>query len=229
MNIAGFQKLSLIDYPGTISSVVFTQGCLFRCAYCHNPQLIPFADRGAVDEKEVYEYLSHRQNMIEGVCITGGEPTLQKGLEHFIREIKKMGYVVKLDTNGMNPHIVRQLIDARVIDFIAMDIKAPWETYQEVIRIGTHELISRCKETFHLIQSSRIDHEFRTTILPGMHTKEDFFTIASYLKEGERYAIQQTQFEVTLEKNIPRESGIDLHGLLEELKNTFPFIEFQVR
>ncbi|MBI4599872.1 anaerobic ribonucleoside-triphosphate reductase activating protein [Candidatus Uhrbacteria bacterium] len=229
MQIAGVQPLSLLDYPGKPCSIVFTQGCVFRCAYCHNPDLIPLAPAtvGKTSD-EVFSFLSKRASFVDAVCITGGEPTLQTGLEPFIEKLKDMGFSVKLDTNGIRPDIVARLVKNKKVDYIAMDLKHRWEEYASVIRVANPALVDRCKETFFLIQSSDVPHEFRTTIMPGVHTREDFFCIAEQLLLGEQYYIQKTATKKTLEP-LPEPTTLDLHQLVLDLRATFPHVSIACR
>lgn len=228
MIIGGFQKFSLIDFPERTSSIVFTQGCPFRCAYCHNPELIPFRKEG-IDKREILCYLKKEQKLIDGVCITGGEPTIQEGLEGFIRELKDMGFAVKLDTNGVRPDVVSRLIHEKLVDYIAMDLKHVWERYSDVIRVRGEDIMNRCKETFSLLQTSGIDHEFRTTIFPGAHEQKDFFTMVGYLRRGEKYFIQQVGFKKNLDPSISRDTGFDVKVLVEDLHASFPYISIECR
>ncbi|MDP2630171.1 MAG: anaerobic ribonucleoside-triphosphate reductase activating protein [Candidatus Uhrbacteria bacterium] len=221
MNIAGVQALSLIDYPEKPCSIIFTQGCVFRCSYCHNPDLIPLdAPSVAKTADEVIEFLSKRASFVDAVCITGGEPTLQTGLEEFIVRLKDIGLSVKLDTNGIRPDIISRLLEKKLVDYIAMDLKHRWEEYPAVIRISNQGIIDRCKETFPLIQSSGVPHEFRTTIMPGVHTREDFFSIAGQLVPGERYYIQKTVTKKTLEP-LTGICEFDVVELVKDLQGTF--------
>jgi len=229
MVIGGLQKLSLLDYPGKPCAIVFTQGCVFRCAYCHNPDLIPITQQGAITEEEVLSFLDGKRKMLDAVCITGGEPTIQVGLEEFIKKLKDRGFLVKLDTNGINPDIVESLWKQKLIDYVAMDLKQTWEKYDEVIRINQPKVVDRCKQTFELIQREGIPHEFRTTILPGSHTEEDFMTMAGYLKPGENYFIQPMNFKITLDDKIPRETGFDVDALMVRLHDAYPLIHFEKR
>lgn len=230
MNIAGVQPLSLIDYPEKPCSIIFTQGCVFRCAYCHNPDLIPLeCSEQKKTVAEVLSFLKERLTLVDAVCITGGEPTIQAGLEDFIGQLKELGLLVKLDTNGIRPDIVSRLIEKKQIDYLAMDLKHRWEAYGEVIKVPHEALAARCKETFLTVQSSGIPHEFRTTILPGVHTEEDFFALVGYLQAGERYYIQQTSFKKTLDSSIEHEIGFDVSLLVEKLQRAFPDREIQLR
>lgn len=223
MNIAGVQPLSLLDYPGKPCSIIFTQGCVFRCSYCHNPELIPLDAAELHDLSEVLSFLDGRKGIVDAVCITGGEPTLQRDLVDVISTLKQMGFYVKLDTNGIRPDVVDRLISGTLVDYIAMDIKAPWHKYRAVINAGTDATIEACKKTHSQIQGSGIEHEFRTTILPGVHTRDDFFEMASYFGPGERYYIQQISLKKTL---APIEQGERLDGvaLAQELGQAFPFM-----
>jgi pyruvate formate lyase activating enzyme len=161
MQIGGLQKLSLIDYPGVPAAVVFTQGCNIRCPYCHNPQLVyPHLFETSISDEEVFNFFKKRQKLLKGVVITGGEPTLQKDLAEFIEKIKKLNLLVKLDTNGTNPKVLKYLIDKNFLDFIAMDIKSPEDKYSLFFKKSGLEMI---KQSLNIIQSSGIPHLFRTT------------------------------------------------------------------
>lgn len=221
MNIAGVQPLSLLDYPGKPCSIIFTQGCVFRCSYCHNPELIPLDAAEFHNLSEVLSFLDGRKGIVDAVCITGGEPTLQRDLVDVISTLKQMGFYVKLDTNGIRPDVVGRLISGMLLDYIAMDIKAPWHKYRAVINAGTDATIEACKKTYAQIQESGIEHEFRTTILPGVHARDDFFEMASYFEPGERYYIQQISLKKTL---APIEQGerLDSVTLAQELGRAFP-------
>lgn len=229
MNIAGVQPLSLIDYPEKPCSIVFTQGCVFRCSYCHNPELIPFdAAMPLRDTAEVLLFFKERKRIIDAVCITGGEPTIQHDLIEFISALKALGLLVKLDTNGIRPDVVARVISYALVDYIAMDLKAPWNKYLDVIKLGTGETSEACKKTFSLIQSSGIAHEFRTTVLPGVHTRDDFFEMAGYLKPGERYVIQKTRFQKTLEP-LDISTIFDPDDIINDLRTAFPSVIIEVR
>ena len=229
MIIAGFQKLSLLDYPKTPCAIIFTQGCSFRCAFCHNPELIPMTGALSIPAEDVIAKLETHRKMVEAVTITGGEPTLQADLPQFIKELKDKGFKVKLDTNGVNPTMIEELINAPLVDYIAMDIKQRWEKYDEVVRVGAPELIARVRETFDLVQNSKIDHEFRTTILPHSHTEDDFITMVGYLKPGEKYFIQETRFDITLEPDLPRQKSFNTVDLVAKLRATYPKVLIENR
>jgi anaerobic ribonucleoside-triphosphate reductase activating protein len=224
MNISGFQKLSLLDYPKTPCAILFTQGCSFRCAFCHNPELIPMTGAMSIPPDEVIAKLEANRKMVDAVTVTGGEPTLQSDLPEFMKELKNRGFKVKLDTNGVTPAMVKELIDDGAVDYIAMDLKQTWEKYDEVVRVGAPGLVDRARETFDLIQNSKVDHEFRTTILPHSHTEEDFITMVGYLIPGEKYFIQETRFDITLEPNLPRQKSFNTNELVAKLRAAYPEI-----
>jgi len=165
MRLGGYQKLTLIDYPGKIATTVFTVGCSFRCPFCHNPELVLPDHFPAPNkmEKEFFEFLKKRKGKIQGVCITGGEPTIQPDIIAFIKKVKKMGFLVKLDSNGTRPDILKKVIDGKLVDFIAMDIKNSLKKYSKTV--GTKVDIERIKLSIELIMNSGIDYEFRTTVV----------------------------------------------------------------
>lgn len=190
MLIAGHQKLTLIDYPGRIATTVFTAGCNFRCPFCHNPELISGIDMsiGEKAEKEFFEYLKKRKGKIEGVCITGGEPTIQRDIVEFIGKVKAAGYLVKLDTNGLRPDVIRKLLELNLLDFIAMDIKNQLPRYDETVGVKVDN--ERIKLSVDLIMRSGVKYEFRTTVVPGIHTEEDFLEIAKWIRGAKSYYLQ---------------------------------------
>lgn len=229
MHIGGFQKLTLLDFPGKIAAIIFTQGCKFRCSYCHNPELISFDVKNQIPQEEIFSYLSQKKHFLSGVCITGGEPTLQQDLPEFIQSLKDLGYAIKLDTNGIHPEMIEKLLSENYLDYIAMDIKAPWKKYPSVSNVENSDYIDNCQRTFSLIQNTKVPHEFRTTILPGEHTENDFFEIARYFQEEESYFIQDAQFDKTLKKNIDRFPGFNVKELILKLRTFFPHLHIEGR
>lgn len=198
MKLAGLIKSSLIDYPGRISAVVFTQGCNFRCGFCHNPDLIP-GGQGNISEIEFFDFLSKRAGKLEGVVITGGEPTIQADLPQFIARIREYGYSVKLDTNGSNPSLLNNLLTNQLIDYVAMDIKGPLENYS---RISHFSDTSNIEISIEIIKKAGIPHEFRTTVLPAYHKVEDFEKIGKLLAGAQRYALQGFRDENVFDKTL---------------------------
>ena len=190
MKIAYVEKSTLIDYPGKIACTVFTQGCNFSCGYCHNPELISFTNnKSYLDEKEFLKFLNLRIGKLDAVCITGGEPTIQKDLSSFIKKIKKLGFLVKLDTQGSMPSVIKNLLENELLDYIAMDIKAPLEKYSDITysKINT----KRVNETINIIMQSGVDYEFRTTIVKDQLTKSDMQKIGKLIKGSKKYYLQR--------------------------------------
>ena len=190
MNIHGFTKTTLLDYPGHMAATIFTGNCNLRCPFCHNSELVLDPDVfPREDEDLILAFLRKRHGILKGVCITGGEPTLQPDLAEYIRKIKDIGYLVKLDTNGFNPAVLRSLIDERLIDYTAVDIKAGRNNYATAT--GMQQVnIPLIEETVELLSQNSIDHEFRTTAVKGIHTDEDFEDISGWLPSDCRYFIQ---------------------------------------
>jgi pyruvate formate lyase activating enzyme len=190
MVIGGLVKFSLNDYPGKTSAVVFTRGCNFRCRYCHNPELVlPEKYISEIPLDEVYSFLESRKNKLEAVCITGGEPTQHLDLKEMLQKIKKMGFFVKLDTNGSRPEIIEEIIKGECIDYIAMDIKAPFEDYMKItgVQIDSEKL----KKSIELIINSGLPHEFRTTIVKTLTSFDDLRKIAQSIKGADNYFLQK--------------------------------------
>lgn len=200
MKIAGLQKTSLIDYPNFIVSIIFTQGCNFNCPYCHNSSLIPRVNDEAsyMPPDYLFNFLNKRKGLIDGVSITGGEPTLQADLIDLVKKIKDLDLKIKIDTNGTNPMIINKLIREELIDYIAMDIKAPLEKYPIVAGIKSNKLITKIKESITLIMKSNIDYEFRTTVVPGLIEEKDFEKIGKLIKGAKIYYIQNFRNNNTL-------------------------------
>ena len=191
MQIHGFAKLTLLDYPGRIAATVFTGGCNFRCPFCHNAVLVldPNA-QPLIPEDEVLRELESRKNKLEGVCITGGEPTLNRDLPEFIEKVRALGLLVKLDSNGTAPDMIADLIDRGLIDYIAMDIKSSPEGYSKAV--GLKEMsMDDIFRSVDLIMQSGIDYEFRTTVVDGIHTADDFKKTGIWIKGAKAYYLQQ--------------------------------------
>ena len=225
--IKGLQKTSLVDYPGKVCAVVFLPDCTFRCPYCQNPELINDADKlPQVAEQELFDLLRARGKWLDAVCITGGEPTIHAGLPEFVRKIKNAGFLVKLDTNGSNPRMLKQLLDEKLVDYVAMDIKAPIEKYAEVANVPVD--LRKIEESVGVIRSSGVDYEFRTTVLPRLLSEADMMKIGQWLKGSRKYAIQQFRSVKTLDASYARErpySAQDLRNLAEKLKQFFGEVE----
>jgi len=203
MRIGGLQKVSLIDYPGQISAIVFTQGCNFRCPYCHNPELVdPKLYQPCLPKKDVLDFLATRRGKLDAVTVTGGEPTLQEDLIPFIQMIRKLGFSVKLDTNGSRPDVLVQLFVHRLLDFIALDVKAPAEKYQSIAKVPVES--DAIREAIRLVLKAKIPHEFRTSIVEPLLTPQDILAIARKIKGARRYALQKFHPGPTLDKKYAK-------------------------
>ncbi len=187
MNIAGLQKLSLLDYPGKMSCIVFTQGCNFRCPFCHNALLVESGGEN-LSKDSVLEFLSLRKKTLDGVVISGGEPTIQKDLPEFLQEIKSIGYDIKLDTNGSHPDVLKNLVKEKLIDYVAMDIKNGPCEYD--IASGTDKFLDKVTLSKEFLLQDTVDYEFRTTLVKGIHTKENLLSLSQWIKGAKRYFLQ---------------------------------------
>ena len=198
MKIGGLNKFSLSDYPGHVATVVFTQGCNFRCRFCHNGSLIPsnVPDSSLIPQEKVFEFLRDRSRQLDGVVLTGGEPTIQPDLSEFIHRIKAMDILVKLDTNGSQPEVLHRLLEEKLVDYIAMDIKAPLDIYNRLTGVQTP--ISRIKESIELIARSGIAHEFRTTVVKPLLSHQDLLSIQKLVPHGSRHRFQKFRPEHAL-------------------------------
>jgi len=193
MEIHGFQKLTLLDYPEHIAATVFTGGCNFRCPFCQNGDLVVNpSGQPMISEEEVLTVLRKRQGMLQGVCITGGEPTLQKDLKDFIRKVKDMGYLVKLDTNGYRPEVLKELLLENLPDYVAMDVKASLTNYAKVAGCSGMD-VAKIQESIALLKEGSIPYEFRTTVVKGLHTLEEFEEIGQMLAGARAYYLQTFQ------------------------------------
>lgn len=189
MIIKGLQKLTLLDYPEKTACTVFTGGCNFRCPFCHNASLVTNLNSDEISESDFFELLNKRKNVLQGVCITGGEPTLMPDLSEFIAKIKKFGYLVKLDSNGYKPEVIKYLVNNNLIDYIAMDIKNSEEKYS--LTTGVPDIdISKIKESINFIMNCGIDYEFRTTVVKELHTPTDIEAIGLLIKDAKKYYLQ---------------------------------------
>ena len=190
MRIGGMQKLTLLDYPGKVACTVFLSGCNLRCPYCHNPGLVlpERRDGQELSVAEVLRYLEQRRRKLDGVCISGGEPTLQPALPEFIADIRGLGYTVKLDTNGTNPGMLGELLHDDLLDYVAMDIKNSREHYAETC--GGVDVLPKVQQSASLLLNSAFNYEFRTTVCKPLHTEKEMAEIGRWLKGAKRYFIQ---------------------------------------
>jgi pyruvate formate lyase activating enzyme len=203
--IGGLQKFSMLDYPGHLSAIIFTQGCNFNCQFCYNPMLVAWSITGkfkqkghspVIKEDGLFVFLKSRIGKLEAVVITGGEPTMQPDLPDFLAKIKNLGYSIKLDTNGANPKMIKNLIDKKLIDYIAMDIKAPKDKYKKII--GKPIDFAKIKKSVKIIMESGLQYEFRTTAVPGLLDKNDIVKIAKIIKGAGVWYLQRFKSDVDL-------------------------------
>ena len=231
MIFGGLQKTTLVDFPGKVAATVFTIGCNFRCPYCHNPELVlleKIKKQPKITEKEILGFLKERQGFLQGLCITGGEPTIHSDLPEFIQQVKKLGLLIKLDTNGSAPKVLEKLIREKLVDWIAMDIKAPLEKYD----IFTQGKIKPAliEESIKIIKESKIDYEFRTTLAPEILTESDILAIADWIKPATRYCLQQFKNDKTLDTRFLNYSSWPKEKVNVLIKKIKPFfIECNLR
>lgn len=198
MKICGLNKTTLLDYPGCVAATIFLGGCNFRCPFCHNGDLVLCSgEMQGYEEEEILNFLQKRKNVLEGVCITGGEPTLYSELPAFIKKIKELEYRVKLDTNGSNPNMLKALIEENLADYIAMDIKAPVSDYDKVCGVAVD--IEAIKTTVELLKEGKVPYEFRTTVVKELHSEAAILEIGRWLSGTKNYYLQSYQ---DTEKNI---------------------------
>jgi pyruvate formate lyase activating enzyme len=223
MIIGGLQKMSLTDYPGQISAIVFTKGCNLRCPYCYNAGLnaIETGEESDISEKEVLDFLEKRKGKLDAVVITGGEPTLHSSLEGFMAKIKDKGYLVKLDTNGTNPEAIKGIWEKGLIDYIAIDLKGPADKYQQVAGVSID--IDKYKQAIDYVIKSRIPHEFRSTIVPALLSKSDISLMGEMIRGADRWYLQKfisnvDMIDNTL-KNTPSFTDKEMEEMVEMGKN----------
>jgi pyruvate formate lyase activating enzyme len=206
MKIGGLQRVSLIDYPGLICAIVFLQGCNFKCSYCHNPELVdPVLFQPSIKEKDILEFLDTRKGKLDAVTITGGEPTIQDNLTPFIKQIRKMGFAVKLDSNGSQPQVIGNLLNENLLDYIAMDIKAPLEKYRGIVNVPVNS--DSIKGSIKLILKADIPYEFRTTIVASQLEENDILQIAKQITGASRYVLQKFVPSKALDKGFLKEKS----------------------
>ena len=216
MRIGGFNKLTTQDFPGNLACIIFTSGCNFDCSYCYNRDLVE-SKATEIKEEEIFSYLDQRKNMLDGVVISGGEPTIWNDLIPFMKRIKEYGFNIKLDTNGYKPEVLKEIIDNNLVDYIAMDIKAVFNDYYKIInkRINTDKLI----ESINLIKKSNVEHEFRTTIIKGMHTIKDLDSIVKLVGDSPYYLQNFRMEDPVIDKKLDSFTEEELKGIKEHFKD----------
>lgn len=227
MKICGLQKTTLLDYPGHVAATIFLGGCNFRCPFCHNKDLLGDNCKSAFSQEEVLDFLKKRASILEGVCITGGEPTLHLMLELFIRQIRQLGYLVKLDTNGYRPEVLKDLCSKQLIDYVAMDIKTCRENYAAAAGVSPVH-ISLLEESVDFLMTGDIPYEFRTTVVKELHTTKDFQSIGRWLTGAGSYYLQNyTDSDQVLHPGFTSCTKEELLGFRSILKPYLPHTELR--
>ncbi len=226
MKFLGMEKMSLVDYDGLVSATVFTGGCNFKCPFCHNAPLVSgFENLPTLSESEIFSYLEKRKGVIDGVCITGGEPTLHSDLPIFMEKVKNMGYKIKLDTNGTNPELVKKVHQNGLCDYFAMDIKNDRDSYAKIIGFDKFDTL-KIEKTVEYFLTSSADYEFRTTLIKQFHSKDNILGIAEWIKGAKKYFLQKFKFG----ENCLNAEGLEpvdnetTKDYLEFLKNYISFV-----
>ncbi len=222
MKIEALQKLTLLDYPSKMAATVFTYGCNLRCPFCHNASLVTEESAGGISSDDVLDFLAKRKGMLEGVCVTGGEPLLQPDIEDFLRAIKEMGFSVKLDTNGTFPKKLKDLVRKNLVDYVAMDIKNCRDKY--ALTSGKLAMnLSAIDESVSFLLSGEIEAEFRTTVVKNFHTLEDLLKIAQWISGCDRYFLQQFVDSGNLiDESLKGYSDDELRAIFKQVKRNLP-------
>jgi len=229
MIIAGLQRSTLIDYPGKLACIIYLAGCNFRCNWCYSSELvlpIKIAKQPRFSEKEILDFLRERKGLLEGVVICGGEPTINKDLPNFIEKIKNLGFAVKLDTNGSNPKMIKDLVNTKMVDYVAMDIKASPQNqiYESIMTEGIK--ISDIKESVEFLKKGLVDFEFRTTCVPEVHKKQDFLEIAKRIGGKDvKYYLQNFRPEKLIDKDFEKIKPFSDNELKEIVKEISPYFK----
>ena len=197
MIIGGLQKSTLIDYPKKVAATIFLSGCNFRCPFCHNPELVLpeiIQKKDPIAEKEIFDFLEERKGFLDGIVICGGEPTVHSDLPEFVEKIKKMGFLLKLDTNGSNPKMLESMIQNNLLDYVAMDVKSSKERYGQATGFPNID-IEKIEQSVDILKKNNIDYEFRTTLVPGLVDKEDVLKIVEWITPAKKYFLQNFQVQ----------------------------------
>lgn len=224
VKIAGLQKLTLLDFPERVACTVFTSGCNFRCPFCHNASLVLGSfEEECMTEEEFFSFLSGRKGILDGVAVTGGEPLLQPEIDTFFEKIKEMGFKIKLDHNGSRPDVLRDLIDRKLVDYVAVDIKNCREKYP--LTAGcSWVFLSKVEETVELLKEGKVPYEFRTTVVQELHDREDFESIGEWISGADKYFLQQFEDSGELiEEGWTAASKEDMQSFLETVQ---PYVKY---
>jgi len=226
MEIGGIQKTTLIDYPSKVACTVFLVGCNFLCPWCYSRELVlpeEIKKHPRISEEDFFDFLEGRRGLLEGVVVCGGEPTINKDLPQFIEKIKALGFSVKLDTNGSNPEMLKKLIEQRLLDYVAMDVKLPKEKYPKVFVKGVK--VENIEKSIEILKEGKTDYEFRTTVIPEVHAKEDILKIAEWIKGAKKYYLQNFRPEKTIDPRFEKVKPYPKEFLSEIKKEISPFFE----
>lgn len=226
MEIGGLQKTTLIDFPGRIAATIFLCGCNFRCPWCYSSELVlpeKIKNQPKITKKEFFKFLKSRKELLEGIVVCGGEPTINKDLPDFIKKIKNLGFLVKIDTNGSNPQMLKNLIDKKLIDYVALDIKGPKKKYSQLT--GVKVDIKKIQKSIDTLREDEIDYEFRSTIVPSLHIKEDVIEMGKWISGAKRYYLQNFRSEKTIDPKFEKIKPYPQEFLLEIQKIISPFFE----
>lgn len=228
MQVTGIQKLTLLDYPGTVACTVFTAGCNFRCPFCHNAMLVlpEQMESDYLTDGEVFDFLRKRRGVLDGVAVTGGEPLLHRDMPEFLSRIKELGYKIKLDTNGSNPALLREIVGAGLVDRVAMDIKNAPESYAETIGFE-HFDIAPVEQSKSFLLEGGVDYEFRTTVVRGIHTKESLIGAAKWISGAKEYYLQQFKDSgsLVMGEGLSAYDEKQMHELAEAVREYVPTVE----
>lgn len=230
MLLKGLQKTSLLDYPDKISAIVFTGGCNFRCPFCYNKELVVSVDtENFLSEDDFFTFLKKRKKTLDAVVVTGGEPTLHKDLPGFIQKIKNLNLLVKLDSNGTNPDMINNLLKKNLLDYIAMDIKGPLEKYHKIVNMNVDT--GNIKKSIDIIKKSDIPYEFRSTIMPRLHSREDIVVMAEMISGADKYYLQKFRAGSShIDPSFSQEKGFtdkEMQGFVSAISSYFEICDFR--
>jgi len=223
MKIGGFQKTTLLDYPGHVAAIIWTVGCNFRCPFCYNTELVEEKSE-LFSEEEILVFLEKRKDFLEGLVISGGEPFLQTDLKEFCKKVKKLGYKIKIDTNGTFPEKLKEFIDEKLVDYLSMDIKAPEDKYSKLS--GKKVDTKKIQESIEVIKSSDVEYEFKTTFVPEMLVKKDINSIGKWLNGSDKFYLQQFKNDIpTLSSELVNLQTYSEEELIDALETVKPFFK----
>ena len=223
MKFYGMQKMTLLDYPGYVACTLFTGGCNFRCPFCHNALLVLDLDENyTIPEEEVLAFLRKRQGLLDGVCVTGGEPLINKDIGDFLSKVKELGFKIKLDTNGTNPALLKEVVSQKLVDYVAVDIKNSPEKYAETVGLKSFDM-STINETVNFLMNGCVDYEFRTTVTKQFHTEKSMEEAARFIRGAKRYFLQNFVDSGNLiGSGITGQSKEEMEKLLSVVKKYVP-------